>query len=164
MMTGTITNTLVIMGNEPDLNLANNTATQRTTVLPAADLSVSKSDSPDPLKMGGVLTYTILVTNNGPSPVTIAMLTDALPSSVILKSGAPSQGICSGSSIVTCNLGALSNGLTANVTIIVTPTQLGMITNVVSVTGNVADLYPANNTAVENTAIRTYVYLPIILK
>src|SRR5688500_18014568 len=33
---------------------------------PAADLSVAKSDSPDPAARGAVLTYTVVVTNNGP--------------------------------------------------------------------------------------------------
>ena len=43
---------------------------------PAADLSVTKTDSPDPVRSGGNLTYTITVTNNGPDAATGVTMTD----------------------------------------------------------------------------------------
>jgi hypothetical protein len=36
-----------------------------------ADLSVTKTGSPDPVMTGNDLTYTVTVTNNGPDPATI---------------------------------------------------------------------------------------------
>jgi uncharacterized repeat protein (TIGR01451 family) len=44
-----------------------------------ADLSVSKSDSPDPVTTDAVLTYAIDVANAGPDLATNVTLTDDLP-------------------------------------------------------------------------------------
>ena len=64
---------------ETDPVSANNTATATTAVTAAADLAVTKTDSPDPVKVGQVLTYTIRVANNGPSSATGVVLEDKLP-------------------------------------------------------------------------------------
>src|SRR5206468_3585175 len=37
------------------------------TAPPSADLSVTKTDSPDPVATGGTITYTVTVTNSGPN-------------------------------------------------------------------------------------------------
>jgi conserved repeat domain len=50
-----------------------------TPVQTRADLAVTKSDDPDPVIVGTLLTYTLLVTNNGPSVARNAVVTDTLP-------------------------------------------------------------------------------------
>ena len=57
-----------------------------------ADLSVSISDSPDPVATGATLTYSIRVRNTGPDPATNAVLTDSIPSGVTFVSATPSAG------------------------------------------------------------------------
>ncbi|MEB3340612.1 DUF3466 family protein, partial [Okeania sp.] len=52
----------------------------------SADLSVRKSDSADPVKLGETLTYTIEVTNNGPGNATDVTLTEQLPETVTFES------------------------------------------------------------------------------
>src|SRR6476659_1293728 len=47
-----------------------------------ADLKLTKSDSPDPVTVGDVLTYTIAVENLGPAAATAVKVTDNLPSTV----------------------------------------------------------------------------------
>ncbi|MGA2473538.1 MAG: putative Ig domain-containing protein, partial [Acidimicrobiales bacterium] len=47
-------------------------------VIPAADLSISVSDGVDSIAPGASDTYTITLTNNGPSPVTNATVADTL--------------------------------------------------------------------------------------
>src|SRR5262249_15441674 len=59
----TLTNTATGFAGTSDPNTANNTATQTTSVIAQADLSVTKTDSPDPVIAGTNLTYTITVTN-----------------------------------------------------------------------------------------------------
>src|SRR5216117_166809 len=59
-----------------------------------ADLSVTKSDSPDPVNTGAVLTYTIRVHNAGPDPATNTVLTDSLPGGVTFISATPSSAGC----------------------------------------------------------------------
>src|SRR5439155_24328572 len=51
---------------------------------PQADLSIVKTDSPDPVQSGQELTYTLTVTNNGPDVATDTVVTDTLPSGVTL--------------------------------------------------------------------------------
>jgi uncharacterized repeat protein (TIGR01451 family) len=126
-----------------------------TTVnaVPSADLSITKSDSPDPVTVGGSLTYTITVKNNGPSGATGVTMTDSLPGSVTFVSATPSQGNCTGTATVTCSLGSLSNGGSATVTIVVTPTQAGGISNTATVGANEADPDTSNNSATQPTTV-----------
>jgi uncharacterized repeat protein (TIGR01451 family) len=64
-----------------------------TTSAPA-DLSITKSASPDPALVGGQVSYTLAVANNGPSQATGVNLTDTLPSTVIFDSAIATQGSC----------------------------------------------------------------------
>src|SRR5262249_32297623 len=89
--TGTLSNTASVAGTELDSNTTNNSATATTTVTPAADLALTKTDSPDPVLAGQNLIYTIGVSNGGPSPATVVTVTDALPSGVSLISATSSQ-------------------------------------------------------------------------
>ena len=95
-----------------DPNSANNSASATTTVDPAADLSLTKTDSPDPVLAGQLLTYTLTVAQRRPVERHAAStLTDTLPAGVTFDSATPSQGSCSQSSgTVTCALGTLADG------------------------------------------------------
>ena len=153
--TGGISNTASVTANEFDPNLNNNSATQVTTVNPppSADLSIAKSDSPDPVNVRSNLTYTITVKNNGPSGATGVTMTDPLPATATFVSSTSSQGNCTGTATVTCNLGSLNNGAAATVTIVVTPTQAGGLSNTATVAANEADPVASNNSATETTTV-----------
>ena len=62
-----------------DPNAANDAATDTDTVTTSADLSVTKTDSADPISPGDVLDYVITVTNIGPSDAQNLQVTDTLP-------------------------------------------------------------------------------------
>src|SRR5262249_51834286 len=68
----------------PDLNPADNTATDTTPIAnnPEADLQVTKTNNVTSIQPGGVVTYTITVTNAGPNDVTGATFTDNVPASL----------------------------------------------------------------------------------
>jgi uncharacterized repeat protein (TIGR01451 family) len=121
--------------------------------LPAADLSLTKSDSPDPVQVGAKLTYQLNVSNAGPDDATGVALTDSLPAGVTLVSATPSQGSCTGTATVTCDLGSMAKGAGAGVTIVVTPTAAGTITNTASVASSVGDPNTANNAAQATTTV-----------
>ena len=124
-----------------------------TIPAPPTDLQVMKSDSPDPVRLGSPLTYTVVVANIGPITATGVILTDTLPGSVLFGSVTSTQGSCNGSSIITCSLGALNATANAAATIVVTPTVGGTIVNTASVSSNESDSNPTNNTDTESTTV-----------
>src|SRR5947207_351329 len=52
----------------------------RVCTVPAADLAITKTGSPDPVIAGDNLTYTLTITNTGPDTATAVSVTDDLPS------------------------------------------------------------------------------------
>jgi uncharacterized repeat protein (TIGR01451 family) len=119
----------------------------------ATDVSITISDNPDPLAAGSELTYTLTVTNNGPAVATEVKVTDTLPPDVTLVSATASQGSCSGTSTVVCEMGTLASGSSATVTLTVKPTTAGGVSNTATVSGNEPDPQPANNSATAVTTV-----------
>jgi uncharacterized repeat protein (TIGR01451 family) len=122
----------------------------------SADLSVAKTASPNPVFPGQQLTYTVTVHNAGPDPAAGVRLTDTLPAGVQFGSATPTQGSCSGTSTVTCQLGTVAASADATLTIVVTPTTaaLGTIVNSAAVTTDTLDPNPANNAATVSTTVK----------
>src|SRR5262249_54021860 len=123
--------------------------------VPSADFTVTMRAAPSLVAVGNDLTYTIIVTNNGPDAATGFTLTDLLPGTVTLRSVTPTQGICEVPDIstVSCRLRTVANGGSATVTIVVTPTQVGRITNSASGRAIVTNPNSANNTATVTTTV-----------
>jgi len=107
----------------------------------AADLSVSQTDSPDPVPAGEEVTYDIRVRNAGPAQATGVTLLDELPDGVSFRSATAGQGSgCSESAgLVRCDLGALASGGSAEASVTVAPQGLGYLTNTVTVQANEPD-------------------------
>ncbi|MGD0304994.1 MAG: hypothetical protein ABSC71_09215 [Candidatus Acidiferrales bacterium] len=117
----TIYNWTNVTSQTTDSVPSNNSATVGTLVETAggADLGVTVSASPTPVFVTSPLTYTIVVTNYGPAATTASTLTDALPTGFTFGSvvATPTSVSCSGTTTVTCALGAIANGGTATITI-----------------------------------------------
>ncbi len=127
--------------------------------VPRADLSIAKTDSPDPAVAGQNLTYVLTVSNSGLDGASGVTLTDTLPAGVTFVSATPSHGACLppvGLS-VTCNLGNLANGASAAVTIVVTVNAStpdgAVLTNTAETRGNELDPRPGDNTASVDTRV-----------
>jgi uncharacterized repeat protein (TIGR01451 family) len=121
--------------------------------VPAApDLSITKQDSPDPVRVGQNLTYTITVTNNGPGPASDVRVTDNLPAGAAFVSASP-EPAREGSSLE-FNLGSLAGGAQSRITLVVTPTSAGTLTNTAAVTAAETDPVPANNQATATTQVQ----------
>jgi uncharacterized repeat protein (TIGR01451 family) len=120
-----------------------------------ADLSVTKTDAPDPATTGDDLTYTIAVTNNGPDTAESVGLSDVLPAGVSFKSVSASD--CIGTSTVLCSLGPIASGATVNVVLVVTVDLLTsidvQISNSATATSPTADPDLANNTSAATTTV-----------
>ena len=70
----------------PDPDSSNNQSCDGVNVIAAADVSLDKSDSPDPLVAGTDITYTLHAHNAGPSIAPNVTIQDFLPDSVAVVS------------------------------------------------------------------------------
>lgn len=111
----------------------------------SVDLSITKQ-GPATIPAGADVTYTITVTNPGPTAATNVVVTDDLPPSLTFVSATPTQGSCNTSDPVTCTLGGLAAGASATVTLIATAsTTPGPVANTASVSATELDPNAGNN-------------------
>lgn len=122
---------------------------------PTADLAVSISASPNPVKTGQKVTYTITLYNAGPSTASSLLINDSLSSQSTFVSATISQGqgTCvtpkpGASGVVSCSIASLASGASQPIQIIVTViAKKSSITNTVTVSAATADPNLANNSA-----------------
>ena len=149
----TISNSVSVTADEPDPDPTNNTASSTTQVLETADLALLKTDSDDPVDTNTTFTYSLTVTNNGPSQATGVTLVDTLPVEVTFIS-TDNQTCIENNGVVTCSVGTLDSGQSATVEIQVTaPAIAGTITNSAGVSGNEIDTDDTNNVVTEDTDV-----------
>ena len=129
----------------------------------SADLSLTKTASPNPGQNGVPLSYHITATNNGPAVANNVKVVDTLPAGVAFVSATTTQGNCSGSGPVNCNLGTLAVGASAIVTINVTPSAAGQVVNSATVSGDETDFDSSNNIATVTTLIQPAAISPTML-
>ncbi len=126
----------------------------------SANLKITKTDSPDPVRVGESLTYAIGVENLGPTPATGVTVTDNLPRGVDLVSATGPSGNCAvQGGKVTCPVGSLNpvgvnyGGTPATVTIVVVPRRTGTLRNTATVKGDQKDPANGNNRATATTQV-----------
>ena len=143
-----VTNTVTVSGGG-ESNAANDTASDPTTVVAVADVSITKSVvGGPPFAAGANRTYTVSVVNSGPGSASNVTVTDVLPAGTTFVSATPSQGSCSGTTTVTCTIGALVNGGSATISLVLTtPSTPGAVSNTAAVTATELDPNPANNSS-----------------
>jgi uncharacterized repeat protein (TIGR01451 family) len=123
-----LTNMACVSTSTPESDLTNNCDTVDTHVhrptptpspspSPKTDLTIVKTDSPDPVNLGGILTYSVTVTNVSDVDAQNVVVTDTMPAHVTVISATPSQGSCTGT---TCNLGTIAAGKAAVIAYVVT--------------------------------------------
>ncbi|MGH7185608.1 MAG: hypothetical protein ACREIB_04925, partial [Pseudomonadota bacterium] len=171
--TGMVTNTATIAAppGAVDTNPGNNSATDTDTLTPQSDLSITKSNGTTSVTPGTNTTYTIVVTNNGPSTVPNATVSDPLPAKL-----SNATWTCTASQGSACGAPNGQGGIATTVSLIpggratftlsasVLPDATGTLENVVTVAppNGVADLTPGNNTARDTDALSAQANLSII--
>ena len=80
----TLQNRATVSSDTPDPNPVNNTTSVETSIVGRSDLGIRKLASSPTVAAGNELTYTILVTNAGPSDATSVRVVDILPAQVTL--------------------------------------------------------------------------------
>lgn len=154
---GPSTLTAVAASNNIDPNPGNNSASTTVTVDPAADLSVTATASAPKVVAGGDLQYQITLANSGPDPALGVVLSDTLPGSTLLVSATSNQNVAptESSGVVTLELGSLSAGATAVLTIEVQTTgpPQRTITDTATVTSQTLDLSPGDESSSVSTQV-----------
>jgi len=149
---GNVTNTALILQAAPghDPNNSNDSSSVTTNVGAQADLSISKTGTASAVP-GQNITYTITVTNNGPSPATSTVVSDPAPAGVAFVSN---SGACT--TAYPCSLGTLASGQTATITSTYTvPSNYTSpaVSNTASVSSSVNDPNLADNNSTATTTI-----------
>jgi uncharacterized repeat protein (TIGR01451 family) len=149
---GVFSNTAVIASSAPsDPNPSNDSGGGGGPVTAAAnaDLAVAKSAAPTLVEPGGVVTYTLTVTNNGPSAAQFITVTDVLSGGSLGGVVDTSAGVnvtISGNS-VTFTVNSLNAGGVITMVYTATAPSLGVMTNSAVVTSAVGDLGGGDNQA-----------------
>ena len=155
-VTGVVTsinNQVSVTEDETDANLDDNAVLLTTAVVQQTDLSVSESVLPTLIRNDDDITYTVLVSNLGPSPANSVSLVDVLPVDLNYQSATSSQGTCSPDQFfqqVTCDIGSMASGDTVTVQVVVNyngEANGTTFTNDVSVSGAETDPNLTNNSA-----------------
>jgi uncharacterized repeat protein (TIGR01451 family) len=121
--------------------------------LATLDLQITKT-GPATATAGQNYSYTLAVTNLGSLTAPGATVTDTLPAGLTVVSATATTGSCTAAgSTVTCQLGTVGPSQVVGITLTVTPTTPGSITNTASVSTSGTDVNPANNTASAATQV-----------
>jgi uncharacterized repeat protein (TIGR01451 family) len=152
---GPITNNVSVSTTTPESTLADNTASVLTTVQ-TANLTVSKTASPEPVEASAPLTYTITVGNSGPAPADGVSLSDDLPAGVTYQGFSGTGWICNGTETINCTFGTsiASGGSTVLILNVLAPPTGGTITNNVSVSTTTPESTLADNAASVQTTVK----------
>jgi uncharacterized repeat protein (TIGR01451 family) len=125
-----------------------------------ADLTLSVTDAPDPVVVNNELTYSATITNNGPSSTAGVQINISLPAGATFVSVSSSQGSCTGTATVNCQLNTLANGAKATVTLVLKPAATGGLSLTASVSGSESDPGADNNTVTSVTSVSSNQPLP----
>ncbi len=156
LFAGTAASAPSVTGEEADGTPGNNGATATTAInARVADLSVTGTATPEPIDVGGVLTYRITVKNNGPDPATGARLVVPAAGLVRFQTVETTRGTAlhNGTNVV-AELGTLANNETALVTVTMLAETAGSFSSGAIGVAAETDTNPNDNVANLETTIR----------
>ncbi|MBY6205968.1 DUF7507 domain-containing protein, partial [Halomonas denitrificans] len=147
--TGDVTNTATVSTSTTDPDATNDSASATTTVVAEADMAITKT-GPATAIAGTTATYSITVTNNGPSDAQSVTVDDPTPAGYTF-SGATAP--CGGG--FPCALGMIAAGgsVAFDVTFSIAPSTLGDVTNTATVSSPTTDPNGANNASSATTTV-----------
>lgn len=144
-----------------DPNRNNNSGSVTSQVTALVDMTLSKTDTPDPVQAGTPLTYVLTARNAGPSTASTVVVTDPLPANVaFISATASGGGTCTTPAVndvggtVQCTWGSIATASQQTVTIVVRPLAgATSVHNVASVTTTTEEASTTNNSATADTAV-----------
>ena len=161
--TGSLANTATISSATGDPVSGNNSATDTDTLTPQTDLAITKTDGATTEVPGTPVTYTIVVTNAGPSDAVAATVTDTFPaiiSGVNWTCVGANGGICPANGSGNLNAavtlpaaGGASVTFTATGNIAASATGTLVNTATVAAGAGATDPIPGNNSATDTDTL-----------
>ena len=149
------------IGNVTTSNDGSGSSEDKVCVQALVDLAITKSGSPATQILGqGNITWTMVVTNNGPSTDTNVKVSDPMPAGNTYVSSTTTQGTCTGGAILNCDLGTMTAGQQVTITLVTTPSASGIQTNTATVSGDRPETNLANNVANASVEITQQIITP----
>jgi uncharacterized repeat protein (TIGR01451 family) len=158
-----LTNSVAVSSSVPDPERASNSSTLETKVSPT-DLTISQTANPSPATVGGNLTYTITVNNNGPEAVEDMNIADTIPATVNIVSLTPADSCDWGPEKIYCIFPNMAAGASEAVTLVVTPTLVGSLTNEVELVSSTPNVNTANNFSSISTEVVTASKVKVVVE
>jgi uncharacterized repeat protein (TIGR01451 family) len=151
---GSMAMSATVNGDQYDPDVANNQATGSATVAKSVKLSVLLTPTPQTEVAGKPLTFTATVDNAGPYPATDLVLSLPMGAGLMFDSSTATAGTSAMvNGQVVAQLGQLNPGSSAVVTLVVTPTTPGTITQTATAAAAENQLDPAGATATTTATI-----------
>jgi uncharacterized repeat protein (TIGR01451 family) len=155
MTAGTIVNTATATGLSPNNTPVTDTDNETVTAI-RADLAVVKTGTPPSVIAGNNITYTIVVTNNGPFTAQNVLMEDVLGPNLTILSGTPSEGTWNEPD---WTIPSLANGASATLTLVAEVSASlfngATVTNTATVSSETFDHVPSNNTSTATNNVIT---------
>ena len=162
----TVTNTAAVRADQPearpqdDAGSVTTTVTAPTTSVPTgtdtgASLRIAKTADRASATPGARVTWTLVVTNDGPAAATDVRVVDTIagPVRVLSATGAPAA--CTVGRVTTCRLPTLAAGASVTIRVVGEITGTGAVTNTATATSATVDPSPADvATATTTTPLR----------
>ncbi len=152
---GTITNTASVLADNPDPDPSNNTSTATSTVGASADLSMVKTANATGVNPRDVLTYTLTVSNAGPSDAQNVTISDTVSSTLSGVQYSLNNGGTWSAWTGAYTVGTLAAGASRSLLIrgTVVDSATGSIINTAKVSSDTPDPDPDNNTSTTDTPV-----------
>ncbi len=141
-----------------DNMMSNNSAIETTPIRAIADLSIEKTDLVDPVNAADLITYTVAVTNSGPSSAAGVSVVDTLSPLVTFVAADGNGWTCGyveASHLIVCDADdTIPVGMSNMIDVVVrAPADRDDVDNTAQVEATTFDPSAANNTAIVNTTV-----------
>lgn len=164
-LSGPRTNTATV--NSPDVGdpvRTNNSGSVTSQVTAVADVTVSKTATPNPVRAGTPLTFVLTARNNGPSTASTVVATDTLPANAVFVSmgTVTGGGSCTPPAVgtqggtLTCAWSSIAAAAQQTATYVVRPLTSaagGNVVNAASITTTTLESNSGNNTGGSTTPV-----------
>jgi len=150
----TISNHVVVSGSSTDPNSGNNTSSTISTAVDCgneADVAVSKS-GPGSANRGATISYSVVVSNNGPSTAQSVSITDNVPSGLTFNQSASDPTCGDLGSQVNCGMFDITSGGSRTVTIAFTVQSTAACSSTISNQATAASPISADPNSTNNSS------------